>query len=86
MKQWQLCAMISFTLIGVEDDAYKSLEQNVISLAKKKEIKYKISYVNRVEDIMQMKIDSIPSLHIHPGDILLSNPSYNAIESIMTIE
>jgi len=78
MKQTQLCTMISFTLIGVEDDAYKNLEQ-------KKEMKFRINYVNSVVDIMQMNVDSIPSLHIQPGNILLSNPNYHAIESVITL-
>jgi len=76
--------MISFTLIGVEDNAYKNLEQNVIRLANKKDMKFKINYVNSVVDIMKMKVDSIPSLHIHPGNILLSNPCYNVIESVIS--
>jgi len=40
--------------------------------------------VNSVHDIMKLKVDSIPSLHIQPGNILLSNPNYHAIESIIT--
>jgi len=76
--------MINFTLIGVEDNAYKNLKQNVINLAKKKEMKYEMNYVNSVIEIMKMNVDSIPSLHIQPGDILLANPSYTAIESVIT--
>lgn len=59
--------MLNCTFIGVETAAYQQLVINLCKVCKK--------------HILDANVNSIPSLKIMPGNILLHNPSYYELEN-----
>lgn len=73
--------MMNFTFIGIRTNAYEFLVDNVKEVTQRHEIQSNIIHINEVDEIMNAKVESIPAIHITPGDIVLHNPSVHQIES-----
>lgn len=73
--------MLNCTFIGVNTAAYKQLVINVSKVCKKHTIESRLKHVNEIIHILDANVNSIPSLKIMPGNILLHNPSYYELEN-----
>jgi len=73
--------MLNCTFIGIETTAYLQLVINVSKVSKKHIIETRLTHINSIKDILKANVNSIPSLKIMPGNILLHNPNYYELEN-----
>jgi|GEM_PF-3029837 len=75
--------MLNCTFIGVKTNGYKRLVDSVRDISDKHAVKAKLDHINNIDDILQTRVKSIPSIRIMPGNTLLVNPNYKEIETVI---